>query len=163
MQKKTTYWKSKKYWLPKCKIDRGAAFAFSLAKWEVRTYALPASCVTVLDLCCILSLHKKRIAGVQGIQSCKIVFVVCACNFRCILHQTCPMKIQHFTPMRNPVIQSTTLYTSGRPTVGFGGVVGLQLHFRPWLPFFLGRETLSVVGPVVFKNWSGEPVLWKNT
>jgi len=39
-------------------------------------------------------------------QSCKIVFVARACNIPCILHQSCPMKTQHFTftPMRNSVV-----------------------------------------------------------
>jgi len=34
----------------------------------------------------------------------KIVFATRACNVQCILHQSCPMKTQHFTPMRIPVI-----------------------------------------------------------
>jgi len=37
-------------------------------------------------------------------QSGKIVFVARAGNIQCILHQSYPMKIQHFTSMRNPVI-----------------------------------------------------------
>ena len=38
-------------------------------------------------------------------QSYKIVFVARACNIQCILHQSCPMKIQNFAPMRYPVIR----------------------------------------------------------
>jgi len=30
-------------------------------------------------------------------KSGNIVFVVCALNIQCILHQSCPMKTQHFT------------------------------------------------------------------
>ena len=61
----------------------------------------PVSHITVVDLCCILSLYKYRI---KGIQSYKIVFVPRACNIQCILHQSFPMKTPNFTPMTNPVI-----------------------------------------------------------
>jgi len=36
-------------------------------------------------------------------QSGKIVFVARACNIKCILHQSCPMKTEHFTPVINPL------------------------------------------------------------
>jgi len=50
-------------------------------------------------MCCILSLYKNRIAGSQGthLGLCKIVFVARCCYIRCIIHQSCPMKSQHFT------------------------------------------------------------------
>ena len=58
----------------------------------------------VADLCCILSLHMYRITGIQ---SYKIVFVARTCNIQCILHQSCPIKTQNFSQMRNPVMQIT--------------------------------------------------------
>jgi len=27
-----------------------------------------------------------------------------ACNILCIFHQCCPLRTQHFAPMRNPVV-----------------------------------------------------------
>jgi len=94
----TTYWKPKKYWMPKYKQNGDSVFAFSLPGGR---FAL--LCHRQSHHCCrpvLYSLYKKRITGVQ---SYKIVFVTRACNIQCILHQSCPMKTRNFAPMRNPV------------------------------------------------------------
>jgi len=41
------------------------------------------------DLRSILSLFKNKLAGFQGMQSGKIVFVARACNIHSILHLSC--------------------------------------------------------------------------
>ena len=92
-KKTTTYRKLKKYSIPKYALNGG----------PVLTFNLPGGCTsgsyaTVVHLCCILLLHKNRAAGFQDIQSCKIEIVARACNIRWILHQSCPMKTQHFSP-----------------------------------------------------------------
>jgi len=55
----------------------------------------PVIHTTVVDLCCIRSLCKCRITGIQ---SYKTVFLARPCNIQCILHQSCPMKTRNFTP-----------------------------------------------------------------
>jgi len=43
-------------------------------------------------------LYKIRLVGFQDIQSGKMVFVARACKNHCILHESCPVKTQHFYP-----------------------------------------------------------------
>jgi len=86
---------------------RGPVFTFILARGRF-AFCTPVSSATVVDVCCILSLYKNRLAGFQGMQSCKIVFVACACKIRCIVHQSCPMKNQHFTPGLGNLFAITT-------------------------------------------------------
>jgi len=142
---KTTYGKPKEYWIPKYKLYGDPVLTFILERGEACT---PVSCATVIVLClCILSPYKNRIASFQGIQLCKIVFVPRDSNIRCILHQSCPMKTQHVTTMRNPVIEPVTLYASHRQTVGRS-----ELFIGP-------RKTYCCV----CKSHSAAPVAWDKT
>ena len=52
------------------------------------------SYITVVNLCCILSLYKNIKAGIQ---SYKIVFVALSCNIQCTFHRSYPMKTRNFT------------------------------------------------------------------
>jgi len=79
----------------------GSVFAFILSEGRFAPLNLRQSHHCCKDLCCILSLYKNRITGIQ---SYKIAFIACASNIQCILHQSCPMKTRNFTLMRNPVI-----------------------------------------------------------
>jgi len=51
-----------------------------------------------------LAMYKNTLASFQGIQSVTMAFVACTCNILCILHQYCPMTMQHFTPISNPAM-----------------------------------------------------------
>jgi len=79
--------------MPKYKQNGDSVFAFT-CQGRVSHACNPVSHTTVIDLCCILSLYKTRITGMQ---SYKIVFVAHACNIQCILHQSCLMKTRNFT------------------------------------------------------------------
>ena len=139
-QKTTTYWKPKKYWIPKYKQNGGSVFAFTCQGWGSRPYT-PVRHTTVVDLCCILSLYKYRITGIQ---SYKIVSVALAYNIRCILHQSCPMKTRNITPMRNPVILRITLC----PVVGLGPIVGCSA-------LFIGPHNTYCCGPCLLRCLRG--------
>jgi len=104
--------------MQKYKLSRDPVFAFSLLG-EGSHPCNPVSHTTIVDLCCILSLYKNRITGFQGEQSYKMVFVALASNIQCVLHQSCPMKTQHFTDTNEKSSYLTNnAVPSGRQTVG---------------------------------------------
>jgi len=99
----------------------GAVFAFTY-QGRGSHPCTPVSHNTVVDLCCILSLYKNRITGMQ---SYKIVSVTRACNIQCFLHQSCPLKTRNFTY----TIEKSSYSNNSVPSVGLGPLVGRSALF----------------------------------